>query len=40
MFGKPVTERNTKIISDLFRKYLYLYDANTLNNYNYNLPNC
>ena len=24
MFGKPVTERNKKLISDLFRKYLYM----------------
>ena len=30
MFGKPVTESNKKLISDLFRKYVYLYDANTL----------
>lgn len=30
MFGKPVTESNKKLISDLFRKPIYLYDANTL----------
>ncbi len=30
MFGKPVTEENKKLISDLFRKDVYLYDANTL----------
>lgn len=31
MYGKPVTEANKKLISDLFRKDVYLYDANTLN---------
>jgi len=30
MFGKPVTESNKKLISDFFRKSVYLYDANTL----------
>lgn len=30
MFGKPVTESNKKLISDLFKKSVYLYDANTL----------
>ena len=30
MFGKPVTNENKKRISDLFRKDVYLYDANTL----------
>ena len=30
MFGKPVTDENKKLISDLFRKDVYLYDANTL----------
>lgn len=29
MYGKPVTEENKKLISDLFRKEIYLYDANT-----------
>ena len=29
MFCKPVTEENKKRISDLFRKNVYLYDANT-----------
>lgn len=29
MFGKPVSEANKKLISDLFRKEVYLYDANT-----------
>jgi hypothetical protein len=31
MYGKPVSEANKKLISDLFRKDVYLYDANTLN---------
>lgn len=30
MFGKPVTESNKKLISDMFRKSVYLQDANTL----------
>lgn len=30
MFGKPVTEENKKLISELFSKFVYLYDANTL----------
>lgn len=30
MFGKPVTEENKKLISKLFSKPIYLYDANTL----------
>jgi len=30
MFGKPVTDSNKKLISDMFRKSVYLYDANTL----------
>lgn len=30
MFGKPVTDDNKKLISDLFRKDVYLYEANTL----------
>lgn len=31
MYGKPVTDENKKkIISDIFRKDVYLYDANTL----------
>jgi len=30
MFGKPVTEENKKLISELFSKSVYLYDANTL----------
>lgn len=30
MFGKPVTEENKKLISELFSKSIYLYDANTL----------
>ena len=30
MYGKPVTDENKKLISDLFRKDVYLYDANTL----------
>nr|YP_009254051.1 hypothetical protein [Hypomyces aurantius]ANC62737.1 hypothetical protein [Hypomyces aurantius] len=30
MFGKPVTEDNKKLISELFSKKVYLYDANTL----------
>jgi len=30
MFGKPVTESNKKLISDLFSRSVYLYDANTL----------
>lgn len=29
MFGKPVTEANKKLISELFRKSVFLYDANT-----------
>lgn len=29
MYGKPVTDANKKLISDLFRKNVYLYDANT-----------
>jgi len=29
MYGKPVTEENKKLISDLFRKDVYLYNANT-----------
>lgn len=29
MFGKPVTEKNKKLISELFSKSVYLYDANT-----------
>lgn len=30
MYGKPVTKANKKLISDMFRKDVYLYDANTL----------
>lgn len=30
MCGKPVTEENKKLISELFSKSVYLYDANTL----------
>lgn len=30
MYGKPVTEENKKLISKLFSKNVYLYDANTL----------
>lgn len=30
MYGKPVTEKNKELISQLFSKPLYLYDANTL----------
>lgn len=30
VFGKPVTEENKKLISKLFSKIVYLYDANTL----------
>lgn len=30
MFGKPVTEENKKLISKMFSKSVYLYDANTL----------
>jgi hypothetical protein len=30
MFGKPVTEENKKLISALFSKPVYLYDANSL----------
>jgi hypothetical protein len=30
IFGKPVTEENKKLISELFSKSIYLYDANTL----------
>lgn len=30
MYGKPVTDVNKKLISELFRKSVYLYDANTL----------
>ena len=30
MYGKPVTDANKKLISDLFRKDVYLYDALTL----------
>lgn len=30
MFGIPVTESNKKLISDLFSKSVYLYNANTL----------
>nr|UYL26265.1 GIY-YIG endonuclease [Cordyceps militaris] len=30
MFGKPVTEENKKLISKMFSKSIYLYDANTL----------
>ena len=30
MYGKPVTEENKKLISKLFSKSIYLYDANTL----------
>ena len=29
MFGKPVTEKNKKLIPDLFRKPVYIYHANT-----------
>lgn len=29
MYGKPVSDANKKLISDLFRKEVYLYDANT-----------
>jgi len=29
MYGKPVTEENKKLISQLFSKPVYLYDANT-----------
>ena len=29
MFGKPVTEANKKLISKLFSKPIFLYDANT-----------
>lgn len=31
MFGKPVTESNKKLISELFSKSIFLYDANTFN---------
>lgn len=30
MYGKPVTEANKKLISELFRKSVFLYDANAL----------
>lgn len=30
MYGKPVTDENKKLISELFSKKVYLYDANTL----------
>lgn len=30
MYGKPVTDANKKLISYLFRKDVYLYDAMTL----------
>lgn len=30
MFGKPVTEENKKLISEMFSKTVYVYDANTL----------
>lgn len=30
MFDKPKTEENKKLISALFSKPVYLYDANTL----------
>lgn len=30
MYGKPVTEQNKKLISEMFSKSVYLYDANTL----------
>lgn len=30
MYGKPVTDANKKLISDLFRKDVYLYDAKAL----------
>lgn len=30
MFGKPVTKENKKLISKMFSKNIYLYDANTL----------
>lgn len=29
MYGKPVTEENKKLISKMFSKSIYLYDANT-----------
>lgn len=29
MYGKPVTEENKKLISKLFSKPVYIYDANT-----------
>nr|YP_009749720.1 hypothetical protein HGG39_mgp04 [Calonectria ilicicola]QIJ45878.1 hypothetical protein [Calonectria ilicicola]QIJ45977.1 hypothetical protein [Calonectria ilicicola] len=29
MFGKPVTEKNKKLISEMFSKNVYVYDANT-----------
>lgn len=29
MFGKPVNEANKKLISELFMKPIFLYDANT-----------
>lgn len=30
MYGKPVTDANKKLISDLFRKDVYLYNAKAL----------
>ena len=30
MFGRPVTDTNRKLISDLFSKSVYLYEANSL----------
>jgi group I intron endonuclease len=30
MYGKPVTEENKNLISELFSKSIYVYDANTL----------
>lgn len=31
MFGKPVTKANKNLISELFSKPVFLYDANTFN---------
>ena len=30
MYGKPITEENKKLISEMFSKTVYVYDANTL----------
>lgn len=31
VYGRPVSDANKKLISDLFRKDVYLYEASTLN---------